>query len=397
MRRLLEIAFTGLASVSLHPLRSLVSVVAIVVVLVPYLVGIGLARGLKAEAEDSVRFGANLYVRGSQFGRPVPLPLTAVEAVSAIPGVEHVVPRIVGEVYLGNERLRCVLVGMPARSFPDWVSCIEGALPEEKGPHQLVLGTTLAKRLDLKVGSRIPPFYRNDRLGERTSEIVGIFRPEAPYWQSHLIFTTFDNAAVIFDQPGLATDLLVTCAPSSLHDVSGQIAQVLSFPTGNGGIVRAEATASQDLLVALRQGITDQEGIFTLHLVLAIVVAILVLLVTSGLGLAERQREIGILKATGWQTDEILWRGFAESMALSLLGACLAFLLAWIWLRVFNAMGIAPIFLPGVAPIPDFPLPFRLSPVPLLLGFALSFLIVLTGTIFSMKCAASASPRDAMR
>src|SRR6516162_2012593 len=113
MRRLLEIASTGLAAVPLHPLRSLVSVVALVVVLLPYLVGLGLSKGLQAEAEASVGFGADLYVTGSRFGRPAPLPLSAVSAVRALDGVIEVVPRIVGEVLLGKERLHAVLVGVP--------------------------------------------------------------------------------------------------------------------------------------------------------------------------------------------------------------------------------------------------------------------------------------------
>lgn len=45
-----EIALTGLASVRLHPLRSLVSVCAVVVVLLPFLVGLALAGGIEEEA-----------------------------------------------------------------------------------------------------------------------------------------------------------------------------------------------------------------------------------------------------------------------------------------------------------------------------------------------------------
>jgi len=112
------------------------------------LVGAALAKGIEAEAEASARYGADLYVRGSQFGRPVPLPLSAVEDVAAAhPGVERVVPRIVGEVFLGKEQIRCVLVGVRAQDYPDWAACVEGNPPAEGGPHQLVLGTTLARRL----------------------------------------------------------------------------------------------------------------------------------------------------------------------------------------------------------------------------------------------------------
>jgi ABC-type lipoprotein release transport system permease subunit len=398
MRYLLEIAHTGLAAVFLHPLRSGVSVAAVVVVLVPYLVGAALAGGVLVEAEAAVQYGADLHVRGSQFGRPVPVPLSAVKDVSRIPGVEHVVPRIVGEVLLGKEQIRCVLVGMPAEHFPDWVSCIEGKLPAEGGAHQLVLGTTLARRLGLKIGSRVPPFYRNDRLGERVSEIVGIFKPEAPLWQAYLIFTTFDTAAAVFDQPGLATDLLVSCNPGTAAAVSREIMQRLSFPSADGrAIIRPEVISREDMLALLPRGVQHREGVFHLHFVLAFVVAILVLLVTSGLGLTERRREIGILKATGWQTDEILLRSFAESLALSLSAACLAFLLAWVWLRLFNALGIASVFLTGIDTYADFRLPFRLTPVPLLLGFILSLVTVLSGTLYSTWRWAITSPREAMR
>ena len=79
MRRALEIARTGLAAVLLHPARSLATVGAVVVVLVPYLAGLGLSQGLRADAEASVRFGADLYVTGTRFGRDVPVPLAAAD------------------------------------------------------------------------------------------------------------------------------------------------------------------------------------------------------------------------------------------------------------------------------------------------------------------------------
>jgi ABC-type lipoprotein release transport system permease subunit len=398
MRRLLDVSLTGLVAVSRSPLRSLTCVAALVVVLAPYLAGVGLAQGVEAEAEASVRHGADLYVRGSQFGRPAPLPLLAVKEVAAVhPGVYRVVPRIVGEVFLGKEQLRCVLVGMPPRDFPDWANCIEGKPPSDGGAHQLVIGTTLARRLGLKVGSRLPPFYRN-RRGERISQVVGIFAPEAPLWQAHLILTTFDSAAAVFDQPGLATDLLVNCEAGTAADVAREITQQLSFPSAEGqGVVRPEVVSSEELLATLPLGVRRHEAAFNLHFVLAFCVAILVLLVTSGLGLTERRREIGILKATGWQTDEVLLRGAVESAALSLAGAGASFLLAWAWLRLFNACGIAALFVTGADVWPDFPMPYRLTPVPLLLGLVFSLVIVLSGTLFSVWRSAIAPPREAMR
>ncbi len=398
MRLVLDIAFTGLSAVFLHPLRSAVCVAALVVVLVPYLVGLAIAGGVEEEAEAAAQSGADLYVRGNQLGRDVPVPLSAAKDVAAIPGVERVVPRIVGEVFLGKDRVRCVLVGIPPADYPDWANCIEGKPPADGGPHQLVIGTTLAKTLGLRVGSRLPPFYRNERRGERVSEVVGVFRPEAPLWQAHLILTTFDNAAAIFDQSDVATDLLVTCQAGTAADVRRRIVQGLSFPgAGDGNRIRPEVTERQELAAGLPRAARDREGVFNLHFVLAFVVAILVFLVTSGVGLGERRREVGILKATGWQTDEVLLRGLVESLALSLCGACLAFLLAWAWLRLFNGIGVAGVFLSGAAARPDFALPYRLTPVPFLLGLVFSLVIVLSGTLYSTWRSAITSPREAMR
>ena len=396
IRYLIDIARAGLVSVTRYPLRSAVSIAALIAVLVPYLAGLALAKGVEAEAEAAARAGPDLYVRGSRFGRSAPLPLSSVESVSALGGVNRVTPRIVGEVSIGADQVRCVLIGMPVEHFPSWADSVEGRPPTNGGPHQLVIGTSLARRLGLRVGSRLPPFYRNDRIGERVSEVVGVFTPDAPLWQSYLILTTLETAAAVFEQPGLVTDLLVDCSPGTAADLGRQIAQRLSFPDA-AGVVRAEVTSADELVAGLPRAARHREGVFNLYFVVAFAVGILVLLVTSGAGLSERRREVGILKATGWQTDEVLLRSGVESLALSLSAACLSLLLAWVWLRLLNGYGLAGIFLPGADWAPDFRLPFRLTPVPLLLGFVVSLVVVLTGTLPSTWRAAVAPPRVAMR
>ena len=101
MRVSLEVARTGLTALRLHPRRAAVTTACVVAVLLPYLVGLGLARGLRDDAEAAVRYGADLYVSGEQFGRPVPLPRSAADDLRKLPGVAAVVPRIVGRVELG--------------------------------------------------------------------------------------------------------------------------------------------------------------------------------------------------------------------------------------------------------------------------------------------------------
>jgi ABC-type lipoprotein release transport system permease subunit len=397
MFKVLEIARTGLTAILMHRLRSLVTTAALVVVLVPFLVGLGLSRGVQEDAETSIHCGADLYVTGSRFGRSVPVPVETAAAIRKIDGVTDVVPRIVGGIVLGKDREPAVLVGMPPERFPEAISCVDGRLPKPGGVNELVVGSELARRLRLRIGSMIPPFYRN-RHGERLSTVVGIFRSDVCLWQAHLVLTPFDTAAAIFDQPGLATDLLVYCRPGYQAGVAAAVLRDISIPARDGEAgVQPRIVTRSELQALLPRDLLHREGVFNLHFVLAFAVGILVVLVTSGLGLSERRREIGILKATGWQTDEILLRGLVESCFLSLAGAAVSLVLAFFWLRGLNGYWIASIFISGVDVAPGFVVPYRLAPVPVLLAFVIAFAVVMSGTCYSCWRAATVAPREAMR
>jgi ABC-type lipoprotein release transport system permease subunit len=390
MAVLVEIARAGLACVFLQPVRSVVTVAGLVAVLLPYLACLGLARGIEDEAEASLRAGADLYLTARQFGRPVPIPLTVVPIIEAVPGVASVVPRIVGGIVLGKANESAVVVGLPRERFPAAVRCVEGVLSEGRAVNELVVGTELARRLSLKVGSMLPPFYRNAD-GERLSKVVGLFTSDVGIWQSHVIFTSLDTAAHLFDQRGTVTDLLVTCKPGYQDQVASAVAGLNLSP------LQAHVTVREEVASLVRAGVGHRAGIVQLHFLLALVVSILVILATSGFGLAERRREIGILKATGWQTDQILLRAAVENVVLALAGVALSVVLAFVWLRGCNGYGIAAIFLTGVDIAPSFRVPFRLTPTPVLLALLIGLTVVLSGTLYTSWRAATVPPSEALR
>lgn len=398
MQRFVEIAKTGLTAILLHPVRSAMTWCALLAILVPYLTGLGVAKGIQADAELSLQAGGDLYVSGSQFGRRTPLPLNLVPRLRELDGVREVVPRIVGRVTLGRESIEVVVVGIPADRFPASLSCVQGRLPRAGSINEFVIGTELARRLKLEVDARLPPFYHN-REGEHISKIVGIFESDVSLWQSNLMFATFASAEAIFDQHGLATDCVVDCQPGYAANVRRAI---LGLATDAD---RGPDDASRQLMVTSREtlgvqlagGNMHREGIFNLHFVLVFVIGVLVILVTSGLGLPERRREIGILKASGWQTDEILFRSLVESLLLSLGGASASILVAFIWMNLFNGYLIAGIFIAGVARSPSFDVPFRLTPIVALLAFVIAFVITMSGSIWSTWRAAIVPPDEAMR
>lgn len=397
MQKIWEIVRAGLDSVLLYPWRGLLTVLCLVAILAPLLVGLGIASGIRREAALAIDAGADLYVTGTRFGRFAPLPLATLEALRALDGVQAVRPRIVGRVVLGKERVQAVLVGVDRAELADELQCVRGRWFEAEGAPEFVIGTELARRLGLDVGARIPPFYRSSR-GDRVSTVVGVFESRVSLWQANLIVTSFDAAADIFDQPDLATEILVTCRTGYESSVAAAVTHWnLSEQRDTANGITFRVMTKDEAAALLPVGINRVDGLFSLHLALACALGIPVVLVVSGAGHRERRQEIGMLKALGWQTDEVLLRGLAESFILVALGVTSAVTVAWVWLRVFNGVGIAGFFLAGVGAAPTFQVPFVLAPLPVFLASVLGATMVLTGTLASAWRAATVAPREALR
>jgi ABC-type lipoprotein release transport system permease subunit len=397
MNGLTAVARSGLAAVLLHPLRAAATIACVTALLVPFVAGLAVSRGLSDEAADAARCGADLVVTGLRYGRSAPMPVATADALRLLPGVASVRPRIVGSIQLGAAREDAVLVGIDADALPPDVRCVDGRLFAPGSRNELVVGSRLARRLGLAPGARIPPFYSN-RDGERVSEVVGVFRSDLPLWEANLVFTSLETAQAVFDERGTATQFLVTCRDGYADAVGEKITRLPSLAApGSADPLAPRVHSRADAEAVLSRGAAFGEGVFALHFVLLFAAAIPLLVVTSGAGLAERRREVGVLKMLGWGTDEVLARGFVESVVLAVTGAAVSVLLASLWLGPLGARGIAAVLLPGADADPGFAVPWRLTPGPVAIGASLALVLVLAGTLHSNWRAATAEPMEAMR
>lgn len=394
MRTVLQIAATGRDSLRQHSARSVVTIACLVAIVTPYLATSGIAAALRQQAMLAVDTGPDLYVSATRFGRPAALPVAWADQVRKIDGVVRVVPRIVGAATLGKERVPLVVVGMHPPHLPEHVSCVRGRLFGQQ-PYEAVLGTELARRLRLEVGSKIPPFYRS-ASGEHVFTVVGLFEADVSLWQANVLFVSLHSAAEIFDQADLVTDLLIECRRGYERSVAAA-AQRLSVNEASSGSRQVRVVSRAQLAAGVSAAQRHREGIVQLHLLTAAALGIPVVLVTSGIGLRERRRETGILKALGWRTDQVLLRNLVEGVLLAIVAASLAVVLAFAWLRGLNGLGVAAVFFDGTGPRPDFRVPFQLTPAPALLGTLLSLVIVLTGSLYTTWRVAAAAPCEAMR
>ncbi len=397
MRGLLGLARSGVSAVLLHRARSLATVACVVALLLPLLAGLAVFEGLRDQAADGARFGADLVVTGRRYGRPAPLPASAADVLRAIPGVASVEARIVGSVALGSAGEPAVVVGVDAAGLPDGARCVEGRLFAADGGNELVVGSRLARRLGLGPGAAIPPFYRS-REGERVSTVVGVFRSDLPVWEANLVFTSLETARRIFDERETVTDLLVTCDPGYADEVRRRIARLPSLAaTGDGAPLFPRVLSRADRAALLAGQTASGTGIFGVHWLLLLAAGVPLVIVTSGAGLRDRRRETGVLKMLGWGTDEVLVRVFVESLVLAAAAASAAVLLAALWLGPLGARGLAAALLPGADADPAFAVPWRLAPAPVAVASALALALVLLGTLPSNWRAAAAEPMESMR
>jgi len=137
---------------------------------------------------------------------------------------------------------------------------------------------------------------------------------------------------------------------------------------------------------------------FVLSGLLLAIFAFLILIWDKASGLTpEEKREIGILKAIGWDTDVVLSAKFWEGFILSGISSLAGILLAYAYIYWLRAPGLREIFIgwstiyPSFQLIPDVDLKF------LLLIITISVVPYLAVTIFPAWKAAITDPDAIMR
>jgi ABC-type lipoprotein release transport system permease subunit len=351
-------------------------------VLLPYITAMAVSEGVRQQAEISVAAGADIYVASEMYGRNGPVPLALVPEIEKLSGVVKVVPRIVGRTYLGEEL--AVVVGI---DIDDDIAVSEGS--KINGSGHALFGEVLARRLGLEVGTEFR-FPTNPGL---PFTVAGILDPQLSIWSTAMVIIPFGDAEKVFKLPGQASELLIYCRPGTDVHISEQLTMMIK-PWDQLPPLRVQTR--KIVSNYLERGFASQAGTFAMFYVTVFALAIPALLILSGLGRGVRRREIGIMKATGWQTLEILEMIFFENLLLALAGSLLPIILAVAWLKIGNGIGIAPLFISGSGWLPDFPVPSRFLPLPALLSFVFGFLLTMTGTIIPTWRAAVTSPMTTM-
>jgi lipoprotein-releasing system permease protein len=137
---------------------------------------------------------------------------------------------------------------------------------------------------------------------------------------------------------------------------------------------------------------------FVLSSMLVALFAFLILIWDKASGLSlEEKREIGILKAIGWDTDVVLSVKLWEGLLLSGISCLSGILMAYAYIYWFRAAGLREIFVGWSTIYPSFKLIPEVDPKFILLIITISVVPYLAVTVFPAWKAAITDPDTIIR
>jgi ABC-type lipoprotein release transport system permease subunit len=209
-------------------------------------------------------------------------------------------------------------------------------------------------------------FLIDSRNTGQSFEVVGVFRHPSNLLTNDVVTLTVEDVIDFFGlPPDHATDLAVEVFnDNEVGTVAAKIKQV--FPEARP-IARSELRRTYDALFSWRSGM-----MLTIFTAAIVAFAILAWDKATGISAAEKL-EIGILKAVGWDTSDVLELKFWEGLVISVTAFLVGVLAALVHVFFFGAPILARVMKGWSVVFPE----FRVSPhVSLYQIFLLAFLTV---------------------
>jgi len=375
IRRQLNLLDFALFSLRRRKARNLALV--LVYTLVVFWLGsvIFFSRAMQNQAGKLLKDSPEILVQRLCAGRHELIPLEYLDQIRAIRGVQQARERLWGYYYdPGSQANYTIMVEASQGSGlePGWIMVGSGVLRSFAAKDQ----ESLTFRS-----------YRGDFLRLRVKEV---FSSDSELLTSDLILMEQGDFKKLFGFPeGFATDLVVEVRnPKERSTVAEKIAQ--SLPDTRP-ILRDE-------ILRTYQALFDWRGGMALMLLISAVLAFLILAWDKATGLsADEKKEIGILKATGWETGDVMLLKALEGMVLSLSAFLCGTLFAYLHVFHFSWILMAPALRGWAVLYPRFPLDPSFGPGDLAVLFFLTVAPYTVATMVPCWKAATTDPDRVMR
>lgn len=332
-----------------------------------------LGSALEQEAMALMENAPDIVVQRIIAGRQVFLPLSYADRLRAIRGIRSMRPRLWG--YYGNpiNGSNYTLMVPPVFSHSD---------------HEVIVGEGILRTWGSVEGRRLF-FTTHDREGILLDAVESL-QSDTGLVSSDLILmseATFRRVSGLPD--GFAADIVITVKnPQETATIALKVSR--AFPD-TLPVLKADIQRTYQAIFNWRSGIV-------LVLFLGATLAFWILAWERAAGVSGEERiEIGILKALGWDTGDILAVKFWEGAVISLSAFMAGTALAYVHVFLLSAPVFAPILKGWSVLYPSYDLPPRFSMGDIALLFLMSVVPYTLMTIVPVWRAATLPPDTALR
>ena len=344
-----------------------------------------LTHSLRVEATHILQDAPDVVVQRLVAGRHDLIPTDLVESFREIPGVGEVRPRFWGYYYDAISGANYTLIGLDEGAPPN-LELLQGSLPTSPGG--CAVGSGVSRSRQVGIGDEL--ILVDSRNVGVAFDVVGVFRSESDILTNDLVVFRSLDLVEFFGLPeDRATDISVQVFNE--NEVATVAAKIKRKHPETRPITKSEIIRTYDAVFNWRSGMM-------LTVFFSALIAFCILAWDKATGIsADEKREVGILKAIGWGTSDILelkfWEGFVISVTSFLVGQILAF----VHVFFFGASFLAPVIKGWSVLFPD----FRFVPyLDLYHIFVMGFLTVIpyvASTIIPSWKTAITDPEEVMR
>ena len=330
-------------------------------------------QALKNEAAAILQHSPEVLVQRLSAGRHALVTAADLASVGGVRGVSAATARSWGYFYDPVAAANYTLM-VPADSPP--------------APRHVVIGEGVARARGLVAGN--PLSLRSPAGTLQLFTVAGTIPAASSLVSSDLILIGEGDYRAFFDlPPGVYTDLALSVTnPQEVRTVATKIAARLP---GSRVILREELLRTYESLFSWREGLL-------LSMAAMASFAFVILAWTKAAGLsADERREIGILKAIGWDTADVLQMKLWEGLLISGLAFLAGYVAAHVHVFHLGAPLIAPVLKGWSTLYPQFALTPTVDGLQLLSLAVLAILPYTVATLLPSWRAAIVDPDAAMR
>jgi ABC-type lipoprotein release transport system permease subunit len=350
-----------------------------------------ISNGLKKELLTTVNSLPEITIQNTQAGKIIDIEESKINEILQINGISSANGRVWGYYYFAPKNLYFTIVGIDQfeQQAKNNFEILTKQYDFNKMQNEMIVGNGILKILNENYYREYFNFIKPN--GEiKQVNIIGSFDRETTLQTNDIILMSKDLAYEIFGiNQTMVTDIVVDVKNiEEIDTVALKIKEI--FPN-------YKVTTREDLKRSYEEMFNYKGGLF-LALFIVCLFSFFMIIYDRSSGLNnEEKREIGILKAVGWSTNNILKWKFYESTIISITAFLFGFILSFLYVYILEAPLLKNLFLGFNTMKPEFSIPFELNLSLMATIFFICIPIYIAATIFPSWRASVADADEVLR